>query len=145
MNIMETSNRPRYLIENDFSYLGLRCVVTGVSAGHRCGFIAIPEGHPLCDADRDRLQQIDIYGGWTFSEKSTNYPVMTVSPTWWLGFDCGHSGESCDYQLMEELGEAKLVSSMRKGMGFAVDSVKSVDFVINELKNAVKQINSLYK
>lgn len=139
---MLTNSLPKYLIENDFSYLGFRCVVTGVSTGHRCGFIAIPEGHPLHGQNREQLKEIDIYGGWTFCESSANYPVTTDHPTWWIGFDCGHSGESCDFLLMEELGEARLVSSMRKGQGFAADSVKSVDFVIGELKNAVKRINS---
>lgn len=142
---METINSPRYLIENDFTYMGFRCVVTGVATGHRCGFVAIPHGHPLFETDRNDLAQIEVYGGWTYSDLSSTYPVPTDAPTWWIGFDCGHSGESCDFQLMEELGEAKSVSMMRKGMGFESGSVKSIDFVIGELKSAIKMINNLYK
>lgn len=142
---METLNADQYLVENDFYYEGFRCIVTGVATGHRCGFIAIPKGHPLFEVDRDQLSQIDVYGGWTYSDSVPNYPASTTEPAWWIGFDCGHSGESRDFQLMEELGEAKKVSMMRKGMGFDDSSVKSVGFVISELKSAVKQIKAAYQ
>lgn len=141
---METSSFSRYLVENDFDYQGYRCIVTGVSTGYRCGFIAIPKGHPLFEMDHDRLNQIEVYGGWTYSDRTANYPVVADAATWWIGFDCGHSGESRDFQLMAELGEAKKVSMMRQGMGFSASSVNSVDFVISELKSAVKKISTLY-
>jgi hypothetical protein len=140
---MENNKTSRYLIENDFSFQGFRCVVTGVSTGHRCGYIAIPKDHPLHGIPHDQLNGLDVYGGWTYGDLQTSFPVTTDTPTWWIGFDCGHSGESCDFQLMEELGEAKLVSTMRKGMGFEAGSVNSIDFVISELKSAVKQLSKL--
>lgn len=140
---MEANMDRRYLVENDFSYLGFRCVVTGVSAGYRCGFIAIPKGHSLFEVNCEHLNQIDVYGGWTYCDLRPDYPVPTDAPTWWIGFDCGHSGESRDFQLMDELGESKKVSTMRKGLGFDDSSVKSVSFVIRELKSAVQRISVL--
>lgn len=34
-------------VENDFEHAGLRCVVIMTSMGHRCGYVGVPQGHPL--------------------------------------------------------------------------------------------------
>lgn len=40
------------ILESDFiSKEGYRCVVLGVSHGHRCGYVAIPRGHALYGID----------------------------------------------------------------------------------------------
>jgi len=33
--------------ERDWEQYGLRCVVLGLDIGHRCGYVGIPESHPL--------------------------------------------------------------------------------------------------
>jgi hypothetical protein len=35
------------IIESDFEYKGYRCVTTFHDMGFRCGYVGIPEGHPL--------------------------------------------------------------------------------------------------
>ena len=37
----------KYIIESDFEYNGYRCVTTFGYLGHRCGYVGVPEGHPL--------------------------------------------------------------------------------------------------
>lgn len=41
-----------YTIEKEFNHNGYRCVViNAVEAGHRCGYVAVPEGHALFGVD----------------------------------------------------------------------------------------------
>lgn len=37
----------RYTVERDFLHAGLRCVVIMTEMGHRCGYVGVPESHPL--------------------------------------------------------------------------------------------------
>lgn len=36
-----------YIIEREFEYAGYKCVVVFRDSGHRCGYVGIPETHPL--------------------------------------------------------------------------------------------------
>lgn len=36
-----------YKVENEFDYLGLKCVVLALDYGHRCGYVGISQDHPL--------------------------------------------------------------------------------------------------
>ena len=36
-----------YKVESDFDYKGYRCVVVFNDMGFRCGYVGVPEGHPL--------------------------------------------------------------------------------------------------
>lgn len=35
------------IIESEFTYRGYKCVTTFTDMGYRCGYVGIPEGHPL--------------------------------------------------------------------------------------------------
>lgn len=37
----------RYIVERQFNYKGYECVVVLQRLGHRCGYVGIPESHPL--------------------------------------------------------------------------------------------------
>lgn len=39
--------------ESDFEYKGYRCVTTFTEMGYRCGYVGIPEGHPLYGKKED--------------------------------------------------------------------------------------------
>lgn len=40
-------NREVMIVERrEFEHAGLRCFVVGLAMGHRCGYVAVPEGHP---------------------------------------------------------------------------------------------------
>lgn len=41
----------RYIVEREFEHVGYKCVVTFGSSGHRCGYVGIPETHPLYKKD----------------------------------------------------------------------------------------------
>lgn len=36
-----------YVVEKEFKYKGLKCVVLLLSRGYRCGYVGVPKGHPL--------------------------------------------------------------------------------------------------
>lgn len=40
-----------YVVEADFKYQGLRCVVVMTEMGHRCGYVGISNTHPLYGKD----------------------------------------------------------------------------------------------
>jgi len=72
--------------------------------GHWCGYVGVPEGHPLFGRSYDEaeslLQGSDIHGGLTFAdicdEDDAEHGVCHVllpgrpDMVWWLGFDAGH-------------------------------------------------------
>lgn len=57
------------------------------SMGHLCGYVLIPEGHPLhattVIGDYD-APCVDVYGGLTWAGKLPHHEGI------WLGFDCAH-------------------------------------------------------
>ena len=67
------------IIESDFEYKGYRCVTTFTDMGFRCGYVGIPEGHPLYGkeissqikvtmkelCEDEEMNQIDNRGIWT--------------------------------------------------------------------------------
>jgi hypothetical protein len=78
-----------YKIEREWKHLGLSCaVVQAREAGHRCGYVRVPPGHPLHGKDYDEAE-VDVHGGLTFAEIE---PCVEHEDGqgWWFGFDCAH-------------------------------------------------------
>ena len=46
--------------ESDFEYRGYRCVTTFTDMGYRCGYVGIPEGHPLYGKNEDSQVKITV-------------------------------------------------------------------------------------
>lgn len=67
------------IVESDFTYKGYRCVTTFTDMGFRCGYVGVPEGHPLYKkTSNDRVEvtmkeleedeemgQVGNRGAWT--------------------------------------------------------------------------------
>lgn len=53
--------------------------------GHLCGYVKVPEAHPLF-GKKQECWDVDLkcHGGITYSEAHEEH---------WIGFDCGHSGD----------------------------------------------------
>lgn len=72
---------------------GLRAVVTAhETLGHHCGYVAVPEGHPLFGKHYDHAGDIEVHGGLTYSGGEGKYPVE-AGGVWWFGYDCAHLGD----------------------------------------------------
>lgn len=86
--------------------IGLPCLIVRGPVGALCGYVGVPEGHPLHGKDYDDAGDIDVHGGLTFanscSPKAKEDRGICHKPApgepdhvWWLGFDCAHSGDVC--------------------------------------------------
>lgn len=143
-----------YIVEKDFIECGFRCVVVGHTMGHRCGYLAIPQGHELYGVEYDNIN-VEVHGGLTYSNESDeySYPVATDEKVWWIGFDCAHFGDGKDYKLIENIisridnEEAKQEAlntyhtirriEERYPDGF---EARTTEYVENELKDLAHQI-----
>ena len=78
-------------------------------AGHWCGYVGVPEGHPAFGKDYDDVRVAtddgwpDAHGGLTYAahcQEGDEAEAICHIPdpgepdhVWWLGFDCAHSGD----------------------------------------------------
>lgn len=134
-----------FKIEKDFMIEGYRCVIVGQNLGHRCGYIAIPKGHEFYGVGYEDID-IDVHGGWTYSENSKwEYPVI-ANDIWWIGFDCGHYCDGKDLELIKSFGKdsesVKYMLDMESRFP-SNEEVRTIEYVENELIDAVKQIKNL--
>ena len=136
----------RYEVEKDFMVDGFRCVIVGSYMGHRCGYIAIPKDNELYGKDYDEID-IDVHGGLTYSEYSNSeYPVKSEEDVWWIGFDCAHSGDGKDMELIKSFGENNTeiktildIEARYSNYG----EVRTVDYVKEQLIEAVNQLKEI--
>lgn len=138
----------QFKIEKDFIIDGYRCAIIGQSLGHRCGYVGIPKGHVLYGKDYSYIENefnISVHGGLTFSDYGDEiYPVKSDENLWWLGFDCGHSGDGKDFELIKELNDENHYQIMleieKKFSTSEWETVKTTEYVEQELTDMVKQI-----
>lgn len=82
--------------------------------GSWCGYIEIPEGHALHGLHYDPAgERVHAHGGLTYSQPNPppqeaigDVPAVP-GQSWWLGFDCGHSGDICPALLASVAGTAE--------------------------------------
>lgn len=79
----------------------------------------------------------DVHGGLTYSGGGGEYPIK--SDGWWFGFDCAHSGDAKDWQIMSE--DHKEIENK---FGFSRDGeVRSNSYVVEECRNLADQLQSI--
>jgi len=122
---------------------GYRAVVIIHPAGHRCGYVAVPEGHKYHSHDYDDVPSIDVHGGLTYAGgEKAQYPVEAEG-LWWFGYDCAHLGDARDPELMQ--GEYKEVydKGLFREMHFEGDTVKTMEYCVNECESLAKQFKEV--
>lgn len=129
-----------YTIEKDWiTPSGLRAVVVAIRTGHRCGYVAVPKGHPLYELSysHSELDDIVVHGGLTYSGPS-DYPVQDPD-LWWFGFDCAHSGDKKDPSIMDkEHKKLYLAGYYLVHESFA--TIKTTDYCTRECESLAKQL-----
>lgn len=83
---------------------GLPCLAVRNFSGAWCGYVGVPDTHPMHGAHYDEVNA-DAHGGLTFSgacrpgaeEHGICHIPEPGEPdnVWWLGFDCAHLGDKC--------------------------------------------------
>lgn len=78
------------ILERAWVHEGIQCACfRNPEMGHLCGYAMVPEGHPWDGIDYNDIENVEVHGGLTFSERVADdwgFPM----PGWWIGFDCAH-------------------------------------------------------
>lgn len=69
-----------------FTHSGLPCVVLRTYLGHLCGYVGVAVDHPCATGNRS-IYDLSVHGGVTWDKKGKENDLF------WIGFDCGHSGD----------------------------------------------------
>lgn len=99
----------------ELEFEGYPClVIRNPSVGNLCGYVGIPEGHPLFGEHYD-IPDVEVHGGLTYGDEGMGeehdhqpyYKPMrdkNGKRLYWYGFDCAHSGDYCPgtYESMLE-------------------------------------------
>lgn len=74
-------------VDDVWEHAGLTCVLRHAAFGAPCGYVMVPQGHPLYGAYYDDVVGVDVHGGPTFSGR------IEGVEGWALGFDMAHFGD----------------------------------------------------
>ena len=90
-----------YKVEREWEHAGLKCaVVLAREAGHRCGYVRVPLGHPFHGKGYSDLD-VNVHGGLTFARLEDC--KHEDGQGHWFGFDCAHcDDESHDPNIQPE-------------------------------------------
>lgn len=112
------------------------------SMGFRCGYVGVPQGHPMHgigydDARKADGDYIDVHGGLTYANNSDKYPVE--ADLWWFGYDCGHLG---DGRSEEYVAEQKVRYPEQPFMwyGDQQDIERSAAYCVAECESLARQL-----
>lgn len=98
------------------------CIGRDGYVGHLCGYVEVPDG---LDID---INEIYCHGGITFNDRWSEFPT----DGYYIGFDCLHFG---DWD--------KITANAR--LSFINQTYKDSKFVLNEIKNIIKQLKEKQK
>jgi len=124
--------------EREFEESGLQCCTRTYDMGHRCGYVALPKGHPLFGKDLyecyDMAPEIDVDGGITFSDGT--------GEIWVLGWDAAHSWHLQDPSIMSESYKSifERLGSFHDWFAVIVDA----DMAERETRKFARQLAELY-
>ena len=124
---------------------GMPCLIVRGPSGALCGYVGVPESHPLFGKDYDELYNyenekgvsIDVHGGLTFADKChpregglgiCHAPDKGESDNvWWFGFDCAHCGDL-----------VPAYDSIHRGGIY-----RTIAYVENQIKYLARQLNAV--
>jgi hypothetical protein len=79
-------------------HAGFQFVTVHNGMGYRCGYVRIPKGHPWHGRNYGDID-VDVHGGLSFAEPDMPCDKAGDDDAYWVGFDCGHSGDAQDPSL----------------------------------------------
>lgn len=118
--------------KKDFVYKDYKChIIRHKTFGNLCGYIDIPLEHKLYDVHYDDID-VYVHGGLTYN----GIGIDGIPSAYVIGFDCAHYGDLSPYLEMRFPEWLRVDSN---------DIYRDMDYVENELKNAVDQIIEKYQ
>lgn len=128
------------VVEKQFQYKGHDCICVFTRNGYRCGYVSTTLRRHYDDFD------IDCHGGLTFSGALPE--AYEPKEAFYIGFDCGHCDDGLDTKLAYEYGliDETEREYFEESFGYLSDyPVRDVDYVENECKKIVDQLEELEK
>lgn len=115
---------------------GLPCLIVRNYYGSLCGYVGLPPDHPLhgCSVYDPN---VSVHGGITYAESCAGAICHVPQPgepdnVWWLGFDCGHSGDALP-------GVPHTISSWMPGLA-AGNVYRDVRYVRRQTTSLARQL-----
>lgn len=90
--------------------------------GHLCGYVEVPDGLDI------NINEINCHGGITFNDRWEVFPT----DGYYIGFDCMH------FRDWTPLGA-------KEGLTYSDNEYRDSEFVLNEIKNIIKQLKEKQK
>jgi len=107
--------------------------------GHLCGYVGVSKKHPKFGKGYDD-QNVNVHGGLTYASPCMHNICHIVEEgeddnVWWLGFDCGHLGDTSP-GMMASMGHLSF---------FKDGTYKNIDYVKNECQDLARQLKGRRK
>lgn len=133
-------------VETSFTSKGFLCVVLALQMGYRCGYMAVPKGHPWHGKGYDEIEPWpEVHGGLTFASAGSDVPswqgvvVRDNKDSWWLGFDCAHLGDARDFTIMDDIHK-RIFKDTNAILGSdRAETIKTRKYVKDELRSLARQ------
>ena len=118
-------------------YKGYEYLVVLTKRGHRCGYVAISEDHPLYNKKDESDINIDMHGGCTFF----NYQFTDSNCTdKWIGFDCAHLYDAKDIDALRDVDPAAADIVEEASYGFDEGLIRTNDYCVEQCKGIIDQL-----
>lgn len=134
-------------IEGGGIYRGYEYIITFIDRGHRCGYVAVPPGHP--DADHDFIHDyhgdIAVHGGITFSGREHHAKDLLTHhcDDLWIGFDAMHGNDApCVDTAKKYFGNSRYVELMsnEKDLWNSFGKHRTYVYMEKECRKVIRQL-----
>ena len=119
-------------------------VIAFMPLGHRCGYVGVPNSHPLYGKHYDDVD-VEIHGGLTYADYRKDFDE--TNKLWYFGFDCAHCGDTNDYESLEKYGmmteSMKQVKEINERFKNEDDVVRTYEYVFEEVYKLNEQLSDI--
>lgn len=146
INLSLLKNISRLVIEGGGTYRDYEYLITFTNLGYRCGYVAVPNANPAIINLKNEEIAIDIldkmiecHGGVTFfsNKHSLKEELNSTCLDFWIGFDCGHFGDSKDIINMYKYFKNNVINDR---IDFPEEIIKTYEYVEDECKSIIDQL-----
>jgi len=123
----------------DFHHVGFSCMMIRNHSGAWCGYVGIPNDHPLYKVSYHDVD-LSAHGGLTYSNKCQSPICHTPTQgypedVWWFGFDCSHAWDYTPglVATMRRLGIKRLTLDK-------VETYRDMNYVRGEVESLANQL-----